>query len=319
VSPPIPGWALEGPEPIRARYSDEEGFVERDGVKTFYEVYGQGDPTLLLTPGWSWVHSRIWKAQIPYLARRWRVVCFDGRGNGRSDRPPDPAAYGLGEFRDDAIAVLDAVGAERVALVSASMGPMWGLLLAADDPRIESANFICPMYPVAEPWPEWTEVSFRERRDRYEGYAKYNVNYWRADYRGFIDFWVRVNVPERHSTRPIELGTEYALQTTPDVLAATLGPDTGARTMREVFAPLADVLPAVARGLDMPVRVIHGRLDAVTPHAWGALLAEHTGGELVTIERGGHFLPGRWPVEVNLAIADFVSEHSRPALRARAA
>ena len=75
-------------EQTRARYPDREGFVERDGVRVFYEVYGDGEPTILLLPTWSIIHSRFWKAQIPYLARRFRVITFDGRGNGRSDRPP---------------------------------------------------------------------------------------------------------------------------------------------------------------------------------------------------------------------------------------
>ena len=44
-------------------------------------------PTILLLPTWSIVHSRHWKAQIPYLARHFRVVTFDGRGNGQV-RPP---------------------------------------------------------------------------------------------------------------------------------------------------------------------------------------------------------------------------------------
>src|SRR6478609_9450341 len=77
-------------EQQRARYPDTTGFVERDGVRSFYEVYGAGEPTVLLMPTWSIIHSRHWKLQIPYLARHWRVVTFDGRGNGRSDRPPDP-------------------------------------------------------------------------------------------------------------------------------------------------------------------------------------------------------------------------------------
>jgi len=80
--------ALETPaEQTRARYPDSEGFVERDGVRIFYEVYGQGEPIVLLLPTWSIVHSRHWKMQIPYLSRHARVVTFDGRGNGKSDRP----------------------------------------------------------------------------------------------------------------------------------------------------------------------------------------------------------------------------------------
>ena len=49
-------------EQTRARYPDEEGYVERNGVHLFYEVYGTGDPTILLLPTWSIIHSRHWKA-----------------------------------------------------------------------------------------------------------------------------------------------------------------------------------------------------------------------------------------------------------------
>jgi pimeloyl-ACP methyl ester carboxylesterase len=80
-------------EQTRARYPDAHGYVERAGVRTFYEVYGVGEPTVLLMPTLSIVHSRFWKMQVPYLSRHFRVVVFDGRGNGKSDRPPLPEAY----------------------------------------------------------------------------------------------------------------------------------------------------------------------------------------------------------------------------------
>src|SRR5207244_1383012 len=38
---------------MRAQYPDQDGYVERDGVKVFYEVFGEGDPTVLLMPTWS--------------------------------------------------------------------------------------------------------------------------------------------------------------------------------------------------------------------------------------------------------------------------
>jgi pimeloyl-ACP methyl ester carboxylesterase len=80
-------------EQSRARYPDEEGYVERGGVRVFWERYGEGDPSVLLLPTWTLLHSRLWKAQIAYLARHFRVVTFDPRGNGKSDRPRDPACY----------------------------------------------------------------------------------------------------------------------------------------------------------------------------------------------------------------------------------
>ena len=65
---------------MRARYPDTEGFVERDGVKVSYEVFGSGEPALVFAPTDPLVHSRAWKAQVPYLARTSRVVTIDPRG-----------------------------------------------------------------------------------------------------------------------------------------------------------------------------------------------------------------------------------------------
>ena len=84
-------------EQTRARYPDEEGYVERDGVRVFYEVYGDAPTTFLLFPTSPISHSRMWKAQIPYLSRHFRVVVFDPRGNGSSDRPGNAEAYSCWE------------------------------------------------------------------------------------------------------------------------------------------------------------------------------------------------------------------------------
>ena len=112
-------------EQTRARYPDESGFVERDGVRVFYEVYGSGEPTVLLLPTWSVIHSRHWKMQIPYLARHFRVVAFDGRGNGRSDHPTDPAAYHDDRFVDDIATVMDATATASAVLVGLCVDGVW--------------------------------------------------------------------------------------------------------------------------------------------------------------------------------------------------
>ena len=64
-----------------------EGDTVRDGVRLRYTVHGSGPATVVLLPTWSIVRSRMWKAQVPHLARHHRVVTFDGRGSGDSDRP----------------------------------------------------------------------------------------------------------------------------------------------------------------------------------------------------------------------------------------
>ena len=138
-------------EQTRALYPDRDGYVERDGARIFYEVYGSGDPTVVLLPTWSLLHSRFWKAQIPYLARHFRVVTFDGLGNGRSDRVKDPGRYGGREFAADTIAVLDATGTESAVFVGESQGAQWLLELGSlHAERVAGAVFIAPLFPYTK-------------------------------------------------------------------------------------------------------------------------------------------------------------------------
>src|SRR6202020_1093456 len=133
-------------EQTRALYADESGYVDRDGVRVFWERYGEGEPTVLLLPTWSGIHSRMWKFQIPYLARHCRVLTFDGRGNGRSDRPS--TGYDERAFADDCLAIMDATDTSRATLVSLSLGAQRALILAAEHPeRTDAAVFICPAVP----------------------------------------------------------------------------------------------------------------------------------------------------------------------------
>ena len=53
---------------MRARYPDVEGFIERDGVKVGYEVFGEGEPAVVFVPIDAIVQSRAYKAQVPYLS-----------------------------------------------------------------------------------------------------------------------------------------------------------------------------------------------------------------------------------------------------------
>ncbi|HEY3428883.1 MAG TPA: alpha/beta hydrolase, partial [Acidimicrobiia bacterium] len=91
---------------MRARLPDHTGFVERDGVRVAYEVHGDGERTILLVPPSPITHSRSWKGQVHYLARHFRVVTMDGRGNGLSDRPQTAGAYLPDEMVGDITAVI---------------------------------------------------------------------------------------------------------------------------------------------------------------------------------------------------------------------
>jgi pimeloyl-ACP methyl ester carboxylesterase/predicted glycosyltransferase len=286
-------------EQSRARYPDQEGFVERDGVRTFYEAYGDGDTTILLLPTWSLLHSRVWKAQIPYLSRHFRVVTFDGRGNGKSDRPSEPEAYAEPEFAGDALAVMDATDTQQAVLVSLSRGAERSLHIGASHPeRVAGMVFIAPALPLPPVVPRHAaEQTFVTPRESYEGWQKWNKHYWLEHYEDFLEFFISQIFTEPHSTKQREDAIGWALETDPETLAATqLAP----RLQNE------DSVRELTANIRWPVLVVHGRDDAVRPHDSGAALAEMTGGALVTMEGSGHGPQGRDPVKVNLLLRDFV-------------
>ena len=287
---------------MRACQPISDGYVERDGVKVYYEVFGAGEPTVLLLPTWTLMHSRQWKMQVPYLARHCRVLTFDPRGNGRSDRPTEFEAYAESEFAADAIAVMDATQTDRAIIVGFSQGVQRGLLLAANHPeRVEAAVFIGPTYPGGgHPRPERAVYSWEDELDSDEGWARYNKHYWLRDYRGFLKFFLSTMFPEPHSTKPIEDGVGWGLETTGETLVLTDG-GLEAGEAREL-----------ARRVRCPVLVVHGDRDGMSDVSRGIALAEHTGGQLVVLEGSGHAPHVRDPVKVNLLVRDFLKPAPPP-------
>lgn len=294
---------------MRARQPDRHGYTVRDGVRLYWEIHGQGDRTVFFLPPWSIIHSRSWKFQVPYMARHCRVLVMDGRGNGLSDRPPEPESYSDEEFAADSLAVMNDTETASAALVGLSGGARRALQLAAEHPdRVTSVVFIGPSVPLA-PWNPFrlaASAVFDDEQDEYVDWMKYNANYWRRDYRGFLEFFFGRAFPEPHSTKQIEDCVNWGLDTTPEVLVATARG--GILTDQNVIE--------LAQRVTCPVLVIHGDEDEIVLHPNGAALAEVTHGRLLTMEGSGHLPHARDPVAVNLALAEFLlPEASRPARR----
>jgi pimeloyl-ACP methyl ester carboxylesterase len=289
---------------MRATGPANAGYAERDGVKLYWEEFGDGEPTILLLPTWSIAPSRHWKFQVPYLARHFRVVTFDGRGCGRSDRPTEPAAYSYLEFAADALAVLDVTETDRAVLAGLSLGSVWSLALAADEPeRVLGVVCFGPALGLA-PRPAEREVHpFNERLSTTEGWAKYNRYHWlEGGYPDFLEFFFPQFFPEPHSTKQIEDFVTWGLEIDPSTLV----------TIEDgLFARQRETARALCERITVPVLVIHGDRDEMSPHAAGEALAEITGGQLVTIAGGGHGVLARDPVVVNRVIKQFVDRIAR--------
>ncbi|MCL6639759.1 MAG: alpha/beta fold hydrolase [Candidatus Rokubacteria bacterium] len=278
-------------EPIRT------GFADSGGVPIYWEEFGQGERTLLFVPPWQITHSRIFKMQVPYLARSFRVVTYDPPGNGRSGRPA--TGDDLDRGAADALAVLDATGTAAASLVCKSRSAWYGVILAAEHPeRVERLVLLAPALAEGRR----AGLDFHTRRDRYEGWQKYNVHYWREHYADFLAFFYGELLPEPHSTKGIEDGIAWGLETTPEVLIATVD-ERGCRT------PLAELLVRV----QVPTLIILGTEDRIRPFAIAERVhAAIAGSRLVAFEGAGHGPGLRHPVRTNLLLRDFLGAPVAP-------
>jgi pimeloyl-ACP methyl ester carboxylesterase len=287
----------------RARLPRRAGVATApDGVRLAWEEFGSGDPAIVLLPSAPIVHSRQWKGQIHFLSRSWRVIAYDGRGNGRSDHPTDPAAYHDDRFVEDIAAVMDATGTSRAVLVGLCVDAVWrAIRLAAEQPDrvLGVVAFGVGVPRIGPAQPHYLEASahFDEELPTSDGWAKMNRHHWLRDYPDFVRFFFSEITSEPHSSKAIEDAVGWALDTTVEVMLAE----------GDAAFPwdLAQV-EAKCREVRCPMLLVHGMDDTCQLPARAERLAQLTGAPLVLVEGADHMIPGRHPVLANLLIRDFV-------------
>lgn len=268
---------------MRARTPDQAGYAINLGVRIYYEVLGDGDPTVLFIPGFPIAPARQWKMQVPFVARSGRAVTYDPRGTGKSDRPLTD--YGKEALIGDALAVVDQAGIDRFAVVAISGGARPAVALAARQPsRIIAVVIIGgSLYPGAGAPPT---MPIEERRA------------WALrDYEGWARDWWATSFPEPHSTKPQDDGWEWARATDAPTLIAS-----------SVHGGSVDARPHAAE-VRCPVLLIHGTQDRRVPHEYAfelQRLLPHS--VLVTIDGAGHFPHVRDAVRVNLLLREFLAD-----------
>jgi pimeloyl-ACP methyl ester carboxylesterase len=288
----------------RARLPDESGrLLAADGVGIAYDVFGAGEPTLVLLPSAPIIHSRQWKGQVPYLSRRHRVVTYDGRGNGASDRPTEPEALSDDCYLGDVATVMDGTGTDRAVLIGLCTDGVWRAIRYAvqhPDRVLGIVAFAVGVPRLTPPQPHYVSSSatFGEELPAYEGWSKLNRHYWRQDYPDFARFFFEQITSEPHSTKAIEDAVEWAVEGSVDSMIAESA----------VKFPFdREAVEAICREVRCPMLLVHGTEDTCQSIERARRLAELTGAPLVEVEGADHMIPGRHPVLANLLIRDFVA------------
>jgi pimeloyl-ACP methyl ester carboxylesterase len=137
TTPTGPG-SVSGAPNLPAGFTDTftSRYIEAGGLRQHVVIGGEGPP-LLLVHGWpeNWY---AWRLVMPALARDFEVIAPDQRGIGLTDKPED--GYDPGTLANDLVALMDALGHERFAVVGTDIGLPIGYALAADHPdRVERA------------------------------------------------------------------------------------------------------------------------------------------------------------------------------------
>jgi 3-oxoadipate enol-lactonase len=259
-------------------------FTHNQGVRLHWWEQGQGSPVLLIMG--RRYSGAMWYPLLPALAARHRVICFDNRGTG------DSAAtwkVSIEQLAGDALAVLDAAGAERAHVHGVSLGGGIALALAVRQPRrLRSLIVGCSGIWSAE-------------KPRLPGYL------WPLHY---VPAWLlrKLGILPGGDSGYGSAADPVAVAFDRRVAASDPCSYRGVAAQGVAIGNYCIAREAVA-GLTMPSLVLHGDEDTLVPHKYGVELAEVLpNSRLVTLQGAGHnYIVAAGP-KANAALLDFLAE-----------
>ena len=306
MSSQSPHLVPEGPGSVSGAPNLPPGFTDTftsryvdAGALRMHAVIGGEGPPLLLVHGWpeNWY---AWRLLMPALAQRFQVIAVDQRGIGLSDKPED--GYDTGTLAGDLVALMDALGHERFAVVGHDTGFAIGYALAADHPeRVERVALLeIPGPPLSSAGPPMFVPSALNNR-------LWHIPFARVE-----------KVPEQliAGREDVFFGYEFAIQggtlsdeviayyvqlvSRPGVLGGSLG------FYRGFEATMAQNEKRKARKLAMPVLAVGGE-KSYGDHVGHAMeaLAEDVKG--VVIDGAGHWVAEEAPEQVLGALVGFLA------------
>ncbi len=114
--------------------------INVNGISVYYEIHGEGIPLVLimgLRRNLEW-----WYCQIPELSKQFKIIAFDNRGAGRSDKPD--MEYSIRLFADDTAGLMEALGIHNAHILGVSMGGYIAQELALNYPdKVKSLILGC--------------------------------------------------------------------------------------------------------------------------------------------------------------------------------
>jgi 3-oxoadipate enol-lactonase len=256
-----------------------------NGIDTHYTLEGEG-PCLVFSHSLA-CNAAMWEPQVSEFSKRYRVLCYDTRGHGRSDAPA--GAYTLDQLADDARALLDALGVKSCHWVGLSMGGMIGQTFQLKYPGIFRTMTLADTtsrYP-AEAQPVWQARIATATSQGMEPIVPAMLERWFTE-------------PYRKSGTPVIGAIAQAIRATPV----------------SGFVGCCHALPKInvsarLKEVKIPSLILVGEHDPGTPVSMAREIHENLpGSELVVIPAAAHLSNLEQPEAFNRALSAFLARHS---------
>jgi aminoacrylate hydrolase len=235
------------------------------GTALYYEIHGEGDPIMLVS-GLGGLGS-YWRPQIPAFSQRYRTVLHDHRGTGQSERAQ--IRYSVDQMAADTLALMDALGLERVHFVGHSTGGAIGQILAIEAPHRLRTLVLANSWTKADPFFRWC---FEVRRE----------------------LLLKAGLAAYQHIAPLFLYPPWFLNRHADQIRAEQAASVAGFTTVEIACARIDAILAFDRtsqlgSIRIPTLVICARDDGLTPAYFSEeLAAAIPEAQLVLLETGGH-------------------------------
>jgi len=260
-------------------------FVRPNDITMHYDFAGPHDAPIVLLVNSLASNVHMWDEQINALARGHRVLRYDMRGHGLTDATPGeerPAAT-IAQLADDALALMDALGVNRVSLVGLSIGGMVGQRVAARYPERVDALVLCATGNRLGTIPIWDERLATVEREGLDAIVDSTIGRWFTE--------------QTHAERPeLIRGFANMVRRTPKAGYLACG-----RAVRDADLRADDALIRVR------TLVVAGAHDAGASPATGAELRDAiTGAELQVMQGAAHILNAEQPIAFNELLLRFL-------------
>ena len=263
-----------------------------DGAQIYYEDQGQGE-TILLVHGWT-CSAKFWKANVPELAKEFRVVTLDLRGHGYSSKIL--SGHTIPQYARDIRALVEHLHLKNCTLLGWSLGGPTVLSYwqqHASDHRLKALGLIdsnmAPFHPG-----DWN--SHLLKATRMEGISLLNASYIADRVNYATDFTHKMFKGAKASDADLEWVTTELLKTPPWIALAIYNDF----LLRDYYTTLSEVsVPSIVFAADSNVYergIEQGR----------AVAARMPRATFVPFEDAGHMLFYEQPVKFNRALANFV-------------